>query len=79
MLNTNFTDQLIAEHLGLDNKKRKPQTYIPRDSDIFREFVKSTYFSKDVEDLFSNFFLKEAAKKERIWKTVEEGKEIAQL
>jgi len=45
-----------------------------RDPRAYREFVKSTYFSKDREDPFSHFFIKEAAKQERIQQLAEEEK-----
>lgn len=33
---------------------------------MFREFLKQTYFSKDQEDPYSHFFLKESGKVERV-------------
>ena len=78
LLNLSFTDQLIEEHLGL--KKRtapeKEPNYLPRDSTMFRKFVGKTYLSKDREDPYTHFFLKEGAKKEKIEKLVDEEKEL---
>jgi hypothetical protein len=42
---------------------------LQRDPAAFREFVRSTYFSKDQEDPFSHFYIKEAGKIERIYNT----------
>jgi len=71
LLNLNFTDQLIEEHLNLNkNKISKASTakFVPRDSSNFRRFVESTYFSKDREDPFTHFYLKESVQKEHIKK-----------
>lgn len=38
--------------------------------------MSSTYFSHDIEDAFSHFLLKEAARKERIFKVVQDEKDL---
>ncbi|CDW84758.1 UNKNOWN [Stylonychia lemnae] len=63
LLNLNFTEKLIEEHLGqlkLDNQKQPK--YLQRDPKAYRQFVQSTYHSKDREDPFSHYYLKEANK-----------------
>lgn len=59
LLNLNFTDSLIEEHLRGSAKKDAPK-YVPRDAEKFRNFIESTYDSKDREDPFTHFYLKEA-------------------
>ena len=75
LVNMNFTDQLIEEHLKLKkggDSKPAQARFVPRDADKYRKFVESTYFSKDREDPFTHFFLKEAKNKEMIKTWVEE-------
>ena len=68
--NFNFTDELIREHLNsFDSSKKsiiKNPTYVERDARAYREFISKTYFSKDREDPFTHFYVKEAAKQERV-------------
>lgn len=67
MVNMNFTDQLIEEHLKQKKGDNKAQPrYVPRDAEKYRKFVESTYYSKDREDPYSHFFLTEAKNKELI-------------
>lgn len=56
-----FTDKLIEDHLKNDDKSKSP-SYISRNPSNFREFVKSSYFSKDQEDPFTHFFIHESGK-----------------
>ena len=77
MVNMNFTDLLIEEHLKL--KKTQPKVearYVPRDAEKYRNFVESTYYSKDREDPYSHFFLTEAKNKELIKTWMAEEKKI---
>ena len=66
LLNMNFTDQLIEEHLKDKKVSTKETKLVPRDADNFRRFVESTYESKDREDPYTHFHLKEARHKENI-------------
>jgi len=76
--NLSFTDLLIKQHMsGREQIPRltaeKDQiVYAPRNEASYREFVKSTYFSKDQEDPFSHFYIKESGKIERLHKTYDE-------
>jgi len=74
--NLNFTDRLINQHLHKNDKEtaNSNPSYVKRDAASFREFVKDTYFSKDQEDPFTHFYLKESGKIERIHKTYDEHK-----
>jgi hypothetical protein len=69
LTNMNFTDQLIEEHLKVkkagDSKNAKAR-FVPRDAEKYRNFIESTYNSKDREDPFTHFFLKEAKNKELV-------------
>ncbi len=40
--------------------------FLQRDPKEFREFLVSTYYSKDREDPFTDFYIREAGKQERI-------------
>lgn len=76
LLNMNFTEQLIEEHLILKKSGDASQAkYVPRDAASFRKFVLSTYESKDREDPYTHFFLKEAKNKEMINSWIEEEKQ----
>jgi hypothetical protein len=48
--------------------------YVKRDPLAYRAFVQSTYHSKDREDPFSHYYLKEAAKRESMVDRVVEFK-----
>lgn len=65
LVNMNFTEQLIEEHLKKPNSKVQ-RRFVPRDAENYRKFVESTYFSKDREDPYTHFFLKEAKNKELV-------------
>lgn len=73
-----LTDSLIKEHVK-DSKERpdydKDLRYVSRDPAEFRNFVMSTYHSKDQEDPFTHFYIKEAAKVERVHKLKGEADE----
>jgi hypothetical protein len=76
LVNMGFTDQLIEEHLNL-NKKANPNAggkLVPRDASNFRKFMIAQYQSKDREDPFTHFYLKEAKNKEMIKNWIEEEK-----
>lgn len=76
--NLNLTDQLIDEHLNPQKQtqdKNADPYFIPRVPSCYREFVKQTYQSKDQEDPFTHFFIKESGKIERIHRVKE--KEMA--
>ena len=75
LLNLNFTDGIIEEHLNLASRKNKPRL-VPRDAKTFREFVESTYSSKDREDPFTHFYLKEAKNREEARRLLEEERHI---
>jgi hypothetical protein len=47
---------------------------VPRDAARYREFVGATYHSKDREDPFTHFYLKEAKTKEQINKLLADEK-----
>ena len=67
--NMNFTEQLIEEHLKVKKStEAKPAQarLVPRDAEKYRKFVESAYFSKDREDPYTHFFLKEAKNKELV-------------
>ena len=70
--NLNFTDNLIEQHLEPKKQEQQDPTFAPRDANAYREFVKSTYFSKDQEDPFTHFYIKESGKIERVHKTFDE-------
>jgi len=74
-----FTDKLIQEHLGGSTKPKSQQktdaTFVDRNPQAFRDFVKNTYFSKDQEDPFSHFYIKEGGKHERIHQVYNEAQQ----
>jgi len=70
LLNLDFTDQLIQEHLGA--KAKGEPKYVGRDAEQFRKFVQSTYHSKDREDPYTHFYLKEARHTEKINQMIRE-------
>lgn len=72
--NSSFTDKLIDEHLRSTQKSDSAVKYAPRDAGKYRDFVRSTYFSKDQSDPFSHFYTKESAKVERVFKVENEAK-----
>ncbi len=76
LLNLSFTDQLIDEHLGLVTRTGKQKIVEPkhvgRDPSVYRNFVESTYHSKDREDPYTHFFLKEGAMREALKSEVAE-------
>lgn len=76
LLNLNFTDQLIEEHLRPKSSTVSEAKVVPRDAEKFRKFVEGTYFSKDREDPFTHFYLKEAKGKEQINKWIAEEKAL---
>lgn len=61
--------------MGVKKSSTKEAKLLPRDAENFRRFVESTYFSKDREDPFTHFYLKEAKGKEQIKKMIAEEKE----
>lgn len=72
-MNLDFTDQLIEEHLGLRKNEAGKTIYnVERDPSVYRKFVESTYYSKDREDPYTHFFLKEGAMKETLMKEIHE-------
>lgn len=75
LVNSSFTDKLIDEHLRATTKDDKSVKYAPRDAGKYREFIRSTYFSKDQADPFSHFYTKESGKVERVFKVEKEAKE----
>jgi hypothetical protein len=66
LVNMNFTEQLIEEHLKMNKTKYSNAVpkYVPRDAANFRKFVMQCYQSKDREDPYTHFYLKEAKNKE---------------
>ena len=67
--NMNFTEQLIEEHLKVKKfTEAKPAKarFVPRDAEKYRKFVESAYISKDREDPYTHFYLKEAKNKELV-------------
>lgn len=75
LVNSSFTDKLIEEHLRTTAREEKALKYAPRDAGKYRDFVRSTYFSKDQADPFSHFYTKESGKVERVFKVEKEAKE----
>jgi len=47
LVNSTFTDKLIDEHLRAAPREEKGLKYAPRDAGKYRDFVRSTYYSKD--------------------------------
>lgn len=76
LANLSFTDGLIEEHLGskVDKQGGAPR-FVARNAGNYREFVKSTYFSKDQEDPFTHFYIQESGKQERVHKTYRDQQE----
>jgi hypothetical protein len=76
LVNMGFTDQLIEEHLNLNKKANSAAggKLVPRDATNFRKFMIAQYQSKDREDPFTHFYLKEAKNKEMIKNWIEEEK-----
>lgn len=66
--NLSFTDQLIKDHIGDGGQSKEEPSLVTRDPACYREFVKQTYFSKDQEDPFSHFYIKESGKIERVYR-----------
>jgi hypothetical protein len=59
--------------LKVHQKEAKNEAkFVKRDSQTFRKFVESTYFSKDREDPYTHFYLKEARGKESINKMLQD-------
>mmetsp|Transcript_31265 Transcript_31265/g.47845 ORF Transcript_31265/g.47845 Transcript_31265/m.47845 type:complete len:382 (+) Transcript_31265:3481-4626(+) len=79
LVNTKFVDNLIEDHLKLLNDAKNVEfgsaEFVERDPSKFREFIKSTYFSKDQEDPFSHFYIKESGKIERMHKAYKDASE----
>ena len=51
-----FTDDLIKQHLSTASANSNSNVkLVPRDPSCYRDFIKSTYFSKDQEDPFTHF------------------------
>jgi len=77
--NTQFTDKLISEHLrrgqSFSKEGQKYTKFAPRDESSYRDFVMRTYSSKDQEDPFSHFYIKESGKIERVRKLHNEATE----
>lgn len=72
---TSFTDRLILEHLNLynsENSDKKEAQFVKRDARAFREFLKESYLSKDQEDPFTHFYLKESGKVERVHRVLQQ-------
>jgi hypothetical protein len=66
---------LIDEHLGLSKGTSNP-TFVARDASEYRKFVMATYNSKDREDPYTHFFLKEGAMREAMKREVDKEKLI---
>jgi hypothetical protein len=66
--NLSFTDQLIEEHLSRNQtgKQETEPVFLQRDPSCYRDFIRMTYESKDQEDPFTHFYIKESGKIERI-------------
>lgn len=67
--NLSFTDQLIEEHLSqLEGAAKTAEpVLLPRDPSSYRDFIRATYESKDQEDPFTHFYIKESGKIERLY------------
>jgi len=67
--NSGFTDGLITEHLRSGpSGVRQQGKFLARDPTAYRDFIKASYQSKDQEDPFTHFFIKESGKIERVHK-----------
>jgi hypothetical protein len=79
VFNLNFTEDLITEHLNSNLKDQKHtndyDNYVERDPKSYRDFIAKTYFSKDREDPFTDFYVKEAGKVQRVQHLLEKEKE----
>ena len=77
LVNTSMTDTLIGEHLrwGANTQQPDDTKYVSRDPASYRDFVKNTYFSKDQEDPFTHFYIKESGKYERIHQVYNDAKD----
>lgn len=77
-----FTDQLIQEHLDVLNGGSKSNTskakFVPRNPSQYREFILDSYSSKKQSDAYSQFFLKESGKHERIYAKIQEKEDITE-
>jgi len=77
LMNLNFTDELIKKHL--ENKRDKSTDgaeFVDRDARAFRDFFARKYLSKEQEDPFTHFYLKEASKQERVKILMDQDKEL---
>lgn len=67
--NSCFTEKLIEEHLaGPQQRKGQQAVFASRDPAAYRDFAEATYFSKDQEDPYTHFYIKESGKVERVHK-----------
>jgi hypothetical protein len=66
---------LIDEHLGLSKISTTPE-FVARDASEYRRFLLATYNSKDREDPYTHFFLKEGAMRESLKREYEQEKLI---
>lgn len=57
--------------------KKESAKYVSRDASKYRHFVESTYHSKDREDPYSHFYLKEAKNKELVKTLIAEEQQLA--
>ena len=78
--NAQFTDKLITEHLQKNTTSARTSKdgqqqikYVARDASSYRDFVMRTYYSKDQDDPFSHFYIKESGKVERVVKLRDEA------
>lgn len=69
LVNLSFTDKLIEQHLDASKSQSNEKAqFIARDASNYRDFIRSSYFSKDQEDPFSHFYILESGKVERVYK-----------
>jgi len=74
--NSGFTDGLITEHLRSGPSGARQQgKFLARDPAAYRDFIRASYQSKDQEDPFTHFFIKESGKIERVHKVHNDAKE----
>lgn len=77
LLNLNFTDDLIEEHLANKTGKNQDNTqFVNRDARAFRDFFARKYTSKEQEDPFTHYYLKEASKQERVKILIEQDEKL---
>lgn len=81
LMNLNFTDDLIKEHLANRDTKAnsdldKATDFVERDPRAFRDFFVRKYHSKEQEDPFTHFYLNEAGKQERVKVLIEQDEEL---